>query len=544
MLCLSGYSFGLTCPVAPAVAPSAAEQAYLAGDYDGAEKLYRQTLAQKPNDAEMTAALVELLLRQQRVADASALATSAVAANPGSVALQTAMGEVQYREGEPWLAGDSADTALKLDSCYPRQHLLRARLYWLSYMNATAVHEIETAHALDPNDPDITDFWMGVLPLREHVAALEQWLASPNGETTGQRQNSRGYLVRLKKTLETPPPPAPCSLTSAVSRTELPFIEIMHNTTQIRGFGFEVKLNERRARLLFSTNQVGLLVSRSVAEKAGLKPRGDDAPSGFKGAKLFYPAFAEKIIIGGLEFHNCVVNVADERNILDGDGLIGPSMLARFLVILDFPMRKLLLEPLPPRPGMGTEPMALATVSSTGHEAEEKIGAESAKETTSAPSQGRVIGPQDRYIAPEMKDWTKLYHRDWELMIPVALNGGPKRLFTLSTGWYTTVIGLEAAKEVTKAHIDTRSHVNTVAGKVQQVFSADNVALSFANIAQKGDDVVSFDLEPNSMRSGLEVSGYLGITTLAQLRIQMDYRDGLVKFDYDPHRGFASRPLR
>jgi hypothetical protein len=34
----------------------------------------------------------------------------------------------------------------------------------------------------------------------------------------------------------------------------------------------------------------------------------------------------------------------------------------------------------------------------------------------------------------------------------------------------------------------------------------------------------------------MEISGFLGANTLDLLTIHIDYRDGLVKFDYDPKR--------
>ena len=39
-----------------------------------------------------------------------------------------------------------------------------------------------------------------------------------------------------------------------------------------------------------------------------------------------------------------------------------------------------------------------------------------------------------------------------------------------------------------------------------------------------------------SDRTGTEVSGVLGFTTLRLLDVKIDYRDGLVDFVYDPKR--------
>ena len=49
---------------------------------------------------------------------------------------------------------------------------------------------------------------------------------------------------------------------------------------------------------------------------------------------------------------------------------------------------------------------------------------------------------------------------------------------------------------------------------------------------QQNEDIISFDLNPISRGTGTEVSGILGFTLLHMLTIKIDYRDGLVDFDY------------
>ena len=53
-----------------------------------------------------------------------------------------------------------------------------------------------------------------------------------------------------------------------------------------------------------------------------------------------------------------------------------------------------------------------------------------------------------------------------------------------------------------------------------------------------GTDAVAFENPSISRSVGVEVSGFLGATTLRQLTITIDYRDGLVHFGYDAHRGY------
>jgi hypothetical protein len=55
----------------------------------------------------------------------------------------------------------------------------------------------------------------------------------------------------------------------------------------------------------------------------------------------------EKITIGDLEFHDCVVQVSMKNIAGPEDGTLGLQMLTDFLVTLDFPAHRLRLAPLP-----------------------------------------------------------------------------------------------------------------------------------------------------------------------------------------------------
>jgi hypothetical protein len=80
--------------------------------------------------------------------------------------------------------------------------------------------------------------------------------------------------------------------------------------------------------------------------------------------------------------------------------------------------------------------------------------------------------------------------------------------------------------------------VHGISGKVEKVYSADDVTFRFAHLSQNVNGVIAFDTSSISKDVGMEISGLLGATTLERLTIHIDYRDGLVKFDYDPNRGY------
>jgi tetratricopeptide (TPR) repeat protein len=530
------------CQVVHHGAPSEARKALLAADFVKAESLYRADLAAHPGDPELTAGLVQALLRQQKAQEAADTVQAALTASPNTAALITLRGEVEYRQGFPWLAAKSANDSVKLDPCNPQTLLLLANLARISSLYAFSQRQLLTAHRLDPEDPEIRSEWMGTLPIKQRISELEAYLAQPSGHDEDDLRHMNQYLERLRKlALE---PHKPCRLVSSVAATDIPFQNMMRDATHVRAFGLDVKLNNRTARLQIDTGAGGLLVSRSVAEHAGLTPFSETEMSGIgdKGFKPGYTAFADSIRIGNLEFQDCSVRVLDSRNVLDdADGLIGMDVFSSFLVTLDYPMHKLILGPLPPRPGeTAAAPAALNTNTSETQAADssnEPAPGSAPAAATPAPKPP-AHGPYDRYIAPEMKDYTPVYRVGHDLILPASLNGDKLKLFIMDTGSFATTISPDAAREVTKVHSNDQMTVHGISGNVERVYSADDITFRFAHLQQKVNGVVAFDTSKISKGVGMEISGFLGATTLELLTIHIDYRDGLVKFDYDPNRGF------
>jgi len=555
ILCLqTKWVLGVSCSVAQHHAPSTADQAFLSADYEKAVSLYKVQLAGDPGDVELIAGVVRALLRQQRVQEAADFIQAAQTAAPQSAPLISLRGEVEYRQGTPWIANQSAIESAKLDPCNARNHLLLANLFHLSSMYASSRKQLEVAHRLDPDDPEIRGEWIGTLSLKERIAETEAYLATANGKDEEELRRWRLSLASLEKMAAQSR--KSCHLVSPAASTEIPFVKIMRDGTHVRGFGLDVALNSHRAHMLIDTGAGGILVSRPVAEHAGLKPFSEAEMNGVgdQGSKPGYTAYADSIHIGDLEFQNCQVSVLDSRSVIgDVDGLIGMDVFSRFMVTLDFPMRKLLLGALPPRPG---ETVAAKPALKTGDDErdESDTSAESAMKpeqekpedkaaaqaTAASVQQKPAHGPYDRYVAPEMKDYSAVYRIGHDLILPATLNGSKPRLFILDTGAWNTSISPAAAREVSKVHEEDRLHVKGISGKVENVFLADEITFRFAQLSQKERSVVAFDTSRISKNERLEISGFIGATTLELLTIHIDYRDGLVKFDYDPNRGYKN----
>ncbi len=531
------------CPVLHHGPPTDADKALLAADYSKAEDLYRAALAANHSDVGLTAGLVHALLRDQKVQEAADVVQTALASTQGSAALITLRGEVEYRQGEPWVAAQSAGESFKLDPCNPRTELLLADLFRINSFYASARTHLLTAHQLDPEDPDIREEWMMTLPLKERIPEIEAYLGEPRGDDAEELRHLGNYLGHIKKLASEPR--RDCRLVSDTTATLIPFALLMRDSSHIESFGLDVKLNNRGSTLEIDTGAGGLVVDRGVAKRAGLTPysQNDVGGIGDQGNKNGYTAFADSIRIGNLEFKNCPVEVVDTRNLPgDADGLIGMDVFSHFLVTLDYPGHKLSLGPLPPRPG--EDPNLVGKLKTeSDDEDDQQQASEKPPQPRTIPPPGSAAtekppahGPYNRYIAPEMKDYTNVYRVGHQLILPAALNASKIRLFVLDTGAWATTISPQAAREVTKVHNGAPLEVEGLNGKVDKLYLADQITFRFAQLSQKAQDVVAFDTSKVTKSAGMEISGFLGANTLNQLTIHIDYRDGLVKFDYDPKR--------
>jgi hypothetical protein len=261
-----------------------------------------------------------------------------------------------------------------------------------------------------------------------------------------------------------------------------------------------------------------------AAARAGLVTEAETQMGGIgdQGSVRSYITHVDKLQIGEMEFHNCQVEVLD-RSSLQTDGLIGPDVFSRWLVTIDTPSRELRLAPLPKRPDDGTTPqfMRLETDSMGG------IGLANAV-------------PHDRYIAPEMDSWTRIYRSGHNIILPVRVNQLPARLFIMDTGAFDGLLTPALAKEIGSV-IEVGTIVRGISGEANHVYTVDKqVELNFADMRQYERGITVIDTSATTRSVGVEISGFLGFTTLRELIVSIDYRDNLVKVVFDPKHGFHS----
>lgn len=465
---------------------------------------------------------------------------SALASHPNAAALLAAKGHVQFRRAEMSDAEVSYLTALKLDPKEVHAYLGLARLYGSYSLYRRAYDQLHSAHEVTPDDIEVQRAWLRMLPRKERLAALEFYLSSPHPNDEEETKAMTDYLEFLKATADKPV--HSCRLVSKVEQTETKMETMLADTHRIRGIGLSVRLNDRNARLLLDTGAGGIIVNHKLAEKAGLTPisKAHYGGIGDRGLQSGYTAVADHIRIGNLEFEDCLVSVSDKGSVADQDGLIGADVFGRYLIDIDLPGMRLKLSPLPKRPEDTVAPTSLNSEGEEPANAEQKednLNDGSLKDQNSAPPTVKPARlPRDRYVAPEMADWTKVFRFGHSILVLTSVNDSKAMLFGLDTGAFNNILSVRAGRQVSKVNSEDRLRVHGVSGAVNKVYTSEKASLRFARLQQSNFDIVTLDLSTISRHMGTEVSGFLGFAMLRQLEIQLDYRDGLVDFKYDPKR--------
>ncbi len=501
----------LSCPIRT-TSPSAADLALDHDKYDDAIDLYRKD--SKTADLEGDRAhngLIRALLAAGKTSEADTDAHEWATRSPTNSWAMASLDEVQLHHGSVDQAIASIQAAGRLDHCNMQVHIDFAKFSRLTGMNLTAKRHLDVAHTYDPLNPEIVDAWSALQPRSvklEHVTHTLETDKSLSGDERKSLEKWRESLTH---------PAEPCRLVSKVTSAIIPFQGIKNGPTGAVHWGLIVAVNGTERRMEIDTGASGLTLSHSAAAALQLKPDAEGAIGGVGNdhATRAFRAHVKSIKIGNLEFENCDVDVleSDVAVLTSQDGLIGGDVFGDFLLTLDFPAHQLRLDPLPPIPG---------TENPNG---------------PSLTTEGDADTPvRDAYTAPGMQNWSAVLRLGHELLLPVRLNGKTPHLFMLDTGADVTMISAEAAREATKVSAGPDMGIHGLSGEIHKTYLTDKVEFDFAGLRYPAYNVIAVDQDAMWSQRSLEVSGFLGAGILRMTTMQIDYRDDLVHFTYDPKR--------
>ena len=461
------------------------------------------------------AGLARVNLKEKNVSGAYTAAAKAVDLDPKFSDGHVALGEVYFRQGKLADAEKEWISVVNSGRATARAYF---GLYLISHATSnfkSAKARIDRAHQLNPDDPDIWRAWAFTLGREQRLKELRDFMAAQRIDADADTDRHEGmshYIAMLedesKRSLKTG------TLAAKADSTETNLAQLMNDPERLRAYGIEVKLNGQSSHLMIDTGAGGIVVDRRVAEKAGVTRIVDAKTSGIgdKGDVAGYVGYVKSIQVGGLEFHDCYIDVYGKRSVQGDDGLIGTDVFSSFLVDVDFPNGKLRLSQLPVDPTVADAPLALQS------------------------QRSETAVWHDRYIAPEMKSYNPIFRFGHMLLIPTSLNESPTKLFLIDTGAWDSTVTPAFARESSKVRREEDAHVTGLSGEVKNVYTVDRANIRFAHFVQDREDLIAFDLTPISNSAGTEISGILGFRLLWQLDIKIDYRDGLVDFTYDANR--------
>ena len=450
-------------------------------DFRGAAAAYRKVVEARASD-EAYAGLVRSLLKADDVKAAEESSQKALAAFPDSAIIHAERGDVFYRRGFIPQAEDEYRAALKLDDKCARAWLGQGKVDAVYTRHSKAKIALAKAHELDPQDSDAVYEWAIRLPYPENVAALERHLAEFHNDPEEER-HEREYKDFIKALAGR----KTWILSREVERTEIKMDALTVGARMVlRGFGLRVRLNDRATvTLLVDTGSSGITITRKLAEKIGARKLSEQALEGVgkSGPAVGYKAWVDKIVIGDLEFHDCFVQ-ATPREIAEVDGIIGMDVFSQYLITLDMPARKLRLEPMAAQSNDGepAKPEAFSQTFTLGH----------------------------------------------FLLLPTEVGKKATGLFVIDSGSNANTISPELARSIPEMRA-FNSPMSGASGVVNSAFIADDATLRFARV-NRSDRISTLDLHSVSKDLGIEVSGQIGFSAMENMKLTINYRDGVVQF--------------
>ena len=446
------------------------------GKFRESAEVCRSLIEKKPSAAAYSG-LVRSLLKLDDVKAAEESSRQALAAFPDSAITHAARGDALFREGLIAEAENEYKDAVELDNQNARAWLGQGKVYAVYARRSESKTAVARAHELDLEDGDAHYEWALRQPYPQNIAALEKHIAEFRNDEETER-HEREYIAFIKalagRNVWVP--------AREVERTEIKLELLTVGTTMAhRGYGVRVRLNDRATvTLMLDTGSSGVIITRKLAEKIGASKLSEQGLEGVgsSGGSTGYKAWVDKIVIGDLEFQDCFVH-ASPREIAQVDGTIGTDVFAKYLITVDFPGRKLRLDPLP--------------------------------------------------VGPAADPLTQAFNFGHFLLLPTEVGKKISGLFVLDSGANANTITPELGKSLPEMRL-INTPVSGASGVVNSTFMASDETLRFGGVRKTGERISTVDLHSVSKDLGVEISGQIGFSALEEMKVLIDYRNGRVGF--------------
>ena len=477
------------------------------GDYEQAEKIFRDLLNKDTHDIEARLGLSFALLKQRSLQGAYDNAARVIMLDPLSARAHALLGSAILGAGEFRLSVEEFKTALSLDG---NEALAVAGLAMIDFYEnrlPLALPQLRKAVSMDPDEADYV-FNLGQAAARsekykEAADAYERFLTiAPKTDI-----DRRARIVGLIEFLRYLGRQGSLYVPAGEYRTSVSF-EATDNRPII-----QVRVNGQKEPLRFvlDTGSGMSVVSDQTAKRLGIKPvaRGDMARAVGGGGKFeIVYGFLNSLEIGTVRIENVPVYI---RKFFDThipvDGYLGLSVVAKYLTALDY----------------GTRRMSLVR----------------------------------QHQSDQVESWTMRRPEGFLSLVPVTPNDSSVEvpLRTTSSGFLSGEVGLDGFDKNMNFIIDTAASITVISEKLSQdeqlldllqpskmrVFGAAGVTedvkllqlprLSLGLSKMEKINAAVLDMEPVNETAGFTQNGILGGNFLRHFRIYFDFARGAMRLE-------------
>ncbi|HVF56145.1 MAG TPA: aspartyl protease family protein [Pyrinomonadaceae bacterium] len=469
-----------------------AERAMRDGEFETAEKLFRELLAKKPHDAGVRLGLGFALLKQRKNQDAFDQGARVVAVEPMSSRAHALIGSALLNSGDFRLSVEEFRTALSFNE---NETVAIAGLAMVDFYEnrvAQSLEGLRRAVSLDPGEPDY-HFNLGQVAARferyaEAANSYERFLRIAPRADIDRRARIRG-LIDFLRYLGTQ---NDLFHAEGTPRNIIPF-ELVNNRPVIK-----VRINGSKdvLRFVVDTGAGMCVISDEAANKLGIKAvaRGGLARAiGGGGRFEIVYGFLQSLAIGEARIERVPVYIRQFFNTQEPvDGYVGLSIISKYLASVDYGARTMTLlrddarplyDPTIPPPGVE---IPIRTTSSGFWSGEVKLGG-----------------------------------------VEKPVN------FIIDTGASVSVISAALAERENMGRFarDARITIYGAAGLSDNVQTLTLPHMALGSHTRPNVYAAVLDMDPINETSGFEQTGIVGGNVLRNFRVTFDFRRAIIRLE-------------
>jgi tetratricopeptide (TPR) repeat protein len=485
-----------------------ADRALREGDFEAAEKMFREALTKDPHDKDARLGLSFTLLKRRQLQDAYDHAARVILADPLSARAHSLLGAAILASGDFRNSVEEFRTAISLNANDAPAIAGLAMVDFYENRLDQALRGLRRASSLEPDEPDYV-FNLGQAAARserykEAADAYERFLAIAPKTDADRRGRIRGLIDFLRYLGKQ----SALYVPSGENKTLVPF-ESFDERPILR---VRVNGGKEELRFVLDTGSGMSVVSEQTAKRLGLRPvaQGGLARAVGGGGKFgIVYGFLSSLEIGDVRVQNVPVYIRrfyDEKNPVDG--YVGLSIISKFIATVDYGKRLFSLV----RQGETDNFDGWKPIYRTASP-EPSRPAESVASSVEIPLRTTSSG----FLSGE-----------------VVLTGLERpQNFIIDTGASISVVSEKLAEvDNLDAYLQpTRLKVFGAAGVAENVKTLTLRRVALGTLIREHLSAAVLDLEPVNETAGFSQDGILGGNFLRHFRVSFDFQRGVIRLE-------------